>query len=106
MRDILTIQEQRNRSPLLSRAQAVTEMARLEHEKARLLRELKTWLDNEARTNKRLQQVEQKLATVQAFLFPEIVGETPGSEGHRMPNGQGDIDDQQPRNWKEVRLEY
>ncbi len=50
MRDIPTIQGLRNRSVPTTREQVMSELARLEHEKARLEREMNIWLANQKKT--------------------------------------------------------
>ena len=64
MRDIPTNYGLNNRSLPKTREQAVTELARLEHEKSRLERELKIWTENQQQTQTRIEQVTERLALV------------------------------------------
>ena len=63
MREIPTAFGLAKRSKPNSRDEAITEMARLEHEKARLEREMALWVQNEKRTEKHLQKVRDRLAS-------------------------------------------
>jgi hypothetical protein len=105
MRDIPTIQGLRHRATPGSREQTVAEVARLEHEKARLQRELDIWLSNHARTERRIQQVEERLAMLQELLEPKKspqVGQSPGASGDDTTEGQQG----ESPGWKAVPLEY
>ena len=106
MRDIPTVQGVRSCSVPNTQPQAATELARLEHEKARLKRELKIWLDNQERTEKQLRYVEDRLALVKQVLIPLAADDTakrtaaprsPTKEGSGKGAAQG---------WREVSLEY
>lgn len=70
MRDVPTIQGLRNKATPTTREQAVTEVARLEHELARLQRELNMWTVNQSKTAERMQRVEQRLAMLKEILDP------------------------------------
>ncbi len=105
MRDIPTIQGLRHRATPGTREQTVAEVARLEHEKARLQRELDIWLSNQERTARRIQQVEERLAMLQEMLEPKTsprVGQSPGAGGDDTTEGQ----EGGSPGWKAVPLEY
>lgn len=101
MRDIPTIQGLRNRSMPATREQAMSELARLEHEKARLERELSIWIANQKKTENRLQQLQERvtlLQTVMDELTPKRHKPDPGSE---------QVEENERKNgWREVPLEY
>lgn len=101
MRDIPTIQGLRNRSVPATREQVMSELARLEHEKARLERELNMWIANQKKTEDRLQQLQERvnlLQTVMDEISPKKRKLDPGS-------GQAEkIDDK--NGYHEVSLEY
>jgi len=97
MRDIPTIQGLNSRSVPDTRQQAATELARLEHEKARLERNLKMWINNQKKTEGRLRQVEERIA-----LLKPVLGY--GSEGS---GEQRTADDgRKDKDWREITLEY
>lgn len=101
MRDIPTIQGIRNRSVPATQEQAMTELTRLEHEKARLERELSIWLANQKKTEGRLQQLQERVTLLQNVmdeLPPKRRGPDTGSEQLE--------DDAGKSNWREVPLEY
>lgn len=60
MRDIPTIQGMKNRAVPSNREQIMSELARLEHEKARLERENTIWLANQKKCEKRVRQVQER----------------------------------------------
>lgn len=102
MRDIPTIQGLRHRAMPRTREQAVAEMARLEHEKARLGRELNIWADNQKRTEGRLRHVEERLALVQKILDDASAAEEhKGSDAERTAESE-----RQPKRRREIQLEY
>ena len=107
MRDIPTIQGNSSRSVPRTREQVVTELARLEHEKARLERELKIWSSNQQKTVDRLQRVEGRLAILQQALNPPSAeGSTEHSEAHRSPAQSAEGSKGETRRWREVKLDY
>ena len=107
MRDIPSIQGNSSHSVSQTREQVVSELARLEHEKARLERELTIWTGNQVKTSGRLQRVEGRIALLQKALNPPpatVTSERPegncaaaqGSEGVRVES----------RGWREMKLGY
>ena len=107
MRDIPTIQGLRHCSQPTTREQTVAEIARLEHEKARLQREMAMWNQNQEKTAGRLQQVEERLALLQQALDPPDPTGTPRRAQAPRPaaKGAGD-DDGGARGWREITVEY
>jgi hypothetical protein len=107
MRDIPTVQGVHQHSLPGTREQTVAEIARLEHEKARLEREMGIWRDNQARTQKRILQVAERLASLQAMLDPEPANPASRRNKGRKGSDGGDAGDRdQSQGWQEVSLEY
>jgi len=104
MRDIPTIQGLRHRSLPGTREQTIAEVARLEHEKARLQRELSIWLANQERTEKRIRQVEQRLAALQDVLDPLSTGRRKRTQACRSQDES--TDENRDQEWEEITLEY
>ncbi len=94
MHDVPTAQSLRNRSLPSSRAAIVAQLARMEHEKARLERELNVWRDKQQQTEGRLQQVQEHIARLQQALDVSWAEE-------KRADDQGDT-----RSWREIPLEY
>ncbi|MEM9664031.1 MAG: hypothetical protein AAF970_03800 [Bacteroidota bacterium] len=67
MRDIRTAQNLLNRSKPSGRAQAVTQLARLEHERMRLEREMKLWAQKYTQTKNRLHGVLKQLSDLESL---------------------------------------
>jgi peptidoglycan hydrolase CwlO-like protein len=106
MRDVPTIQGLRHRSLPDTREQAVAEFARLEHEKARLERELNMWVSNQQKTESRLRQVEERLALLEQIMNPPAAEDTAKrTAAHRSPTKE-DSDEGAAQGWREVSLEY
>jgi predicted nucleic acid-binding Zn-ribbon protein len=106
MRDIPTVQGLRNRSVPASREQAVAEVARLEHEKARLERELDIWLVNQRNTEKRLRQVEERLAGLEQTLNPPDSDGATKRQVRRTPTETAGGGEEEIQKWREIPLEY
>jgi hypothetical protein len=112
MRNIPTIQGLRHRSLPTSREQAVAEVARLEHEKARLNRELSLWSDHQKRTEGHLQQVEERLAILQEIMDQTADDDStqPSSQRRtrvrRSRTERGDSGEGEAQGWREIPLEY
>jgi septal ring factor EnvC (AmiA/AmiB activator) len=107
MRNIPTIQALRHRSLPATREQAVAEVARLEHEKARLNRELNLWSDHQRRTEGQLQQVEERLAALQQILDETATeGSTKRAKARRSRTERGDSSEGEAQGWQEIPLEY
>jgi hypothetical protein len=107
MRDIPTVQGIRSRFAPNTQPQAATELARLEHEKARLKRELKIWIDNQERTEKQLRYVEDRLALVKQVLMPLAAEDTAKrTAAPRSPTEKADSGEGAAQGWREVSLEY
>ena len=106
MRDIPTIQGLRNRSVPATREQAMTELARLEHEKSRLNRELDMWLYNQKETESRLRQLEARLDRLQQILDPPDGDGATKRPVRRPPTERADGGEEEVRKWREIPLEY
>jgi septal ring factor EnvC (AmiA/AmiB activator) len=107
MRNIPTIQGLRHRSLPTTREQAVAEVARLEHEKARLNRELNLWIDHQKRTEGQLQQVEERLAILQQILDETAAeGSTKRARARRSRIERGNSGEGETQGWREISLEY
>ena len=102
MRDISTIQGVTRRSEPKTRGQAVTTLAHLEHEQARLERELNIWLENQKQAELRLQKVKERIALLQQTLYGSSVDRRRTS----AEAGSGDDSGQEPKNWQRISLEY
>lgn len=101
MRDIPTIQGLRSRSVPATRKQAITELVRLEHEAARLQREIEMWRTNQEKTEGRLRQIEKRIdflnqMTERASRLVAATSRRQHSHGRR---GQSQA-------WEEVEIEY
>lgn len=105
MRDIPSLQGLRNRSVPASRQQAVAEVARMEHEKARLERELEIWLGNQRNTERRLRQVEERLAGLEQVLHPPDGDGATKCQVRRTPTERTD-GGEEVRKWQEITLQY
>lgn len=100
MRDIATIQSLAGRSIPQSREHIAAELARLEHEKARLERELNMWANNVRRTEEQIQHIEDRLTLLQQAIDRPRQGE-PTSEPVLPSSSQESGND-----WQAVVLEY
>ena len=106
MRDIPTVQGLHRETVPASRQQAVTELARMEHEKARLERELALWKGHQIRTERHLQRVEARLAGLQQVLQPQASQEPPSRAARRSPARKTQDEVEQGQAWREFSLEY
>lgn len=112
MRDIPTIQGLRHRSLPTTREQTVAELARLEHEKVRLKRELNLWIDHQKRTENQLQQVEERLAILQQMMDQTADDDSTKPLGRgrarvrQSRTEKGDSDEGKAQDWREIPLEY
>jgi len=106
MRDIPTIEGLRHRSLPTTREQTVADVARLEHEKARLNRELNLWLEHQKRTEKQLRQVEERLALLQQILDPLPDEGATRPVRRPSPAPEADSGEGEARGWQEISLEY
>ncbi len=101
MREIPTIQGLRNKAVPSNREQIISEFARLEHEKARLERELSIWLANQKKTNDRIQHVQERLNMLQNLLD--------GLSGTEPPRRRPTLTEESVDNnssYQEISLEY
>ncbi len=107
MRELMTIQGLAGRSVPNSREQVVAEQARLEHERARLERELQMWLDNGRRTGERLAAVNERL-TMLAGVCAKDDAETGRAAPAAAPRAMRRADEpvEPGTEWHEIVLEY
>ena len=96
MQDVPTAQTLINRSVPASRVQIVAQLARMEHEKVRLERELSVWVGKQKETEGRLQQARQHIELLQGALDKS-------SADHPSPMAD---DVQEAETWREIPLEY
>jgi len=96
MRDIPTIQGLRHRSVPASREQIMSEMAHLEHEKARLERELNIWTANQKKTENRLQQAHGRIVLLQKIMDEMDPSHKTEETANEKDSGK----------WQEVRMDY
>jgi len=107
MREIPTIQGLNSRSVPDNRQQAATELTRLEHEKARLERNLEMWINNQKRTEGRLREVEERVALVQQVLAPPAAdGSTECVQARQSLRAEGNGSEGEVQGWREITLEY
>lgn len=107
MRDMPTVQGLNRRSVPKTQAQGATELARLEHEKARLKRELSLWLINQRRTEERLRRVEERLVLVRQIVAP--LGQVQAVRRPRLrqaPSQEPYASEGKAQGWQEISLEY
>ena len=86
MRDIPTIQGMKNRAVPSNREQIMSELARLEHEKARLERENTIWLANQKKCETRIRQVQERAELLRLKLeelLPKPLMTQPTEEGEK-----------------------
>ena len=102
MRDVATAQTLINRSIPASRAQIVAQLARMEHEQARLERELNTWAGKQQQTQWRLQKLREHTALLQHALDT-----SPERRQRPSPERSGKPDNTQPAApWREFPVEH
>ena len=107
MRDIPTIQGLQDRSLPKSREMIVAEVARLEHEKARLERELTMWISNQKKTEGRLQHVEERLTLLQQMQEPPATDPPiKRAKNRRSPAEAANSSEGKAQGWQEISLEY
>lgn len=95
MRSIRTIQTLRNRALPTSRAEMAGQLARLEHERARLERETKIFTEKQSETGKNLCKVRDQIEQIKRALYGlsrNRAGRDNGrqsSADRRAPSGSG-----------------
>jgi hypothetical protein len=105
MRDIPTIQGLTSRSTPATREHAAAEFARLEHEQARLERELNMWLENQKKTTNRLQHVRQRLAMLRQTLLPVDTDDAKSPQRGRRSSSE-ESESGEGAGWREIKWEY
>ncbi len=112
MRDVPTMQAIHSRNQKRSREQMVTEFARLEHEKARLERELQLWTKKKMVTEEALAKVQFELDEIQQDLMPAPSDSPPRNVVRRRTAQQatagndGDAQADEGPAWREIAMEY
>jgi len=101
MRELMTIQGLAGRTVPDSREQIVAEQARLEHERARLRRELEMWQEHVRKTSGRLQGVEDRVSLLRRAIEPLL---DPEPERPAARTAEPEAEDSTV--WHEVVLEY
>jgi len=99
MRSVPTMQGLAHRAVPSNREQTVSELARQEHERARLQRERNLWNSKKEQTEQRLQAVEARIKLIEQALY-----ET--RPAHQAKTGDAAEGSQEKKNWREVPLEY
>ena len=102
MGDIATINALVRRAVPRTKAQVVAELAYLEHEKARLERELELWTGNWKRTEAQILLNQERMTYLKAILQEEHLA---ASKELAADESQGN-DGQRADGWREVKLEY
>ncbi len=102
MRDIPTVQGVTRRVKPRTREEAVTELARLEHEQARLERIERLWLESRKQAEEQLQKVKERILVVRESLYG------PPANPHRAAAKAESGENSEPENktWQHVSLEY
>jgi hypothetical protein len=102
MHDIPTAQSFSSRSIPASRDKIMTQLARMEQERARLERVLDVWVGKQKEDEGRLQQVRQRTE-----LLQQALDKLPAAEGRRDSGTQPTTDDgRKAKGWREIPLEY
>jgi exonuclease VII small subunit len=86
----------------ISREQIISGLARLEHEKARLERELKMWFNNHNKAQTRIQQVQKRIDILQQML-DELSNQ---SYPTRSSKHSEEDTEKKVSKYQEVKLEY
>ena len=104
MRELMTIQGLAGRTVPDSREQIMAEQARLEHDRARLQRELDMWQENARKTAIRLQTVEDRMLLLRRAIEP-MLSPDPLADDRRQVR-HSEPDSQPTTVWHEIILEY
>jgi len=102
MRNIPTVQGLAHRAVPSNREQAVSELARQEHERARLQRELNLWLSKKEQTEQRLQAVQERIKQLEQALYESCSDSSQATRTEGSPSGE----EKGKKNWREIPLEY
>jgi chromosome segregation ATPase len=106
MRDIMTVQGLGSRSIPNSREQIMTELSRLEHEKARLGREREIWATNQQKAEGRLQAAEERIGLLQAALDEQRQEQPDQPATARRSASFAEEPEEAPTSWRAVVLKY
>lgn len=101
MRDISTIHALKNHVVPANREQLISEYARLEHEKARLKRELDIWAKNKERTEERIYNVQERLNQLQSLL-----NDMPGEGNLLIFQESSEEKSEKKTGYAEISIEY
>ena len=102
LHNISTAQSLISRSIPATRDKIMTQLARMEQERARLERELDVWVGKQRQTEERLQQVRQRIE-----LLQQALDKLPAAEGRRDSGTQRTANDgRKGKGWQEILLEY
>jgi len=107
MRDIPTTQGLRNQATPTTREQAVSEAARLEHELARLRRELSMWILYQNKTAARMHRVDQRLTVLKEILDPKEKEPINQHPGRTEASDRAEREEQtKSKSWRTVDVQY
>ena len=101
-RDITTTNAVAHGPQRTSRARAARELALLEQQKDQLERELKMWVNNQKRAERRLGPMQERIALLQRVVGESFADHPPSS----ADKGSGDGRRQAAATCREVTLEY
>jgi len=106
MRHITTIQGLRSRSIPSNREQIMAELSPLEHEKARLEREQKIWIENQQKTGERLRATEDRIDLLRGAFEQMVEVRADRKATSRTSSLTRDEGDDSATEWQTVVLEY
>jgi len=101
LRNIPTTQGLAHRAVPSNREQTVNELARQEHARAGLQRELNLWLGKKEQTEQRLQAVQERIKTLEQSLYESLAGHSRAVKTGGVPG-----DEETDKSFREIRLEY
>ncbi len=105
MRDIPTVQGLRDRAIPDSREQIMSELAHLEHEKARLEREISIWITNQNKTQERIRIVQERVEMLNRTM-EEISPSVPRRRPAQPGEAPDEADENKETRFHAVSLEY
>lgn len=106
VRDIATRQSYNRCSMPQDRKQIVTELARLEQTRARFKKECTMWQENLHRAEKRLQEVEQRMSSLQQSLDTFVAVEKRNDQNVFCQAGERASKQAEVDAWQELTIEY
>lgn len=105
MRDIPTVQGLRDRAIPDSREQIMSELAHLEHEKARLEREINIWIANQKKTQERIRLVQERVEMLNRTM-EELSPAVPRRRSAQHGAAPDEEDEKKESRFHAVSLEY